>query len=403
MKNLRSFFADSFRLIFKGGAVFYAWMTILTLIALHGFYWYLQQVQNGLQITGMTDHVSWGLYISNFTFFVGIAAAAVMLVIPLYVFGDKNFKNAVLIGEGVAVSALVMCLLYVTVDVGRPDRLWHLIPGLGFFNWPRSMLAWDVMVLNGYLLLNLLIPFYILYSKYCQREPNHKVYVPFVFLSVIWAISIHTVTAFLYAGLSSKPYWNSSILGPRFLASAFSAGPAFIALILGFIRRYTRYEIAEEVFSKLGIIMTVAAQINLFLLGCEIFKEFYTNDHHSLSAKYLFFGLGEHRALVPWIWSSIGLNLLATATLTIHRLRATRPIFYAACVVLIVAIWIEKGLGLIIPGFIPSPQGEIVEYVPTYPEISITIGIFAIGLIVMTCLVRVAIPIMNGELHRRSV
>ncbi|EKD41552.1 MAG: hypothetical protein ACD_73C00663G0001, partial [uncultured bacterium] len=189
MKKLTNFFTDGFRIIFQGGRNFYIWMTLLTVLAVNGLFHYIGQVGEGLSATGMTDQVSWGLYISNFTFFVGVAAAAVMLVIPLYVFGDRDFKKAVLIGEGVAVSALIMCLMFVTVDLGRPDRLWHMFPGVGLFNWPSSLLAWDVIVLNGYLALNLLIPFYLLFSKYHQREPNRKIYVPFVLLSVVWAIS----------------------------------------------------------------------------------------------------------------------------------------------------------------------------------------------------------------------
>lgn len=407
------FFSDAIKIIFKGSYKFYLWMSALTVIACVGFGCYLHQLNEGLIVTGLTDQVSWGLYISNFTFFVGIAAAAVMLIIPLYVFGDKNFGNAVLIGEGLAVSALVMCLLFVVVDMGRPDRLWHMLPFIGYFNWPQSLLAWDVVVLNGYLLLNLFIPFYILRCKYIGKKPNKKIYVPFIFLSIFWAVGIHTVTAFLYAGLKSKPFWNTSILGPRFLASAFTAGPALIVMLLGSIQQYTftRYkkshsahylQIKKSVFDKLSIIITVAAQINLFLLGCEIFKEFYSNSHHSLSAKYLFFGLEGYHSLVPWIWSSISINLIATILLTFHVYRKNKIILYGCSFALFIAIWIEKGLGLIIPGFIPSPMGEIVEYFPTWVEIGVSFGILAIGLLVLTCLIRVAVPIIVGELSYKN-
>jgi Ni/Fe-hydrogenase subunit HybB-like protein len=394
------FLQDGFKVIFKGGSKFYIWMTILTLIVIHGLYCYGQQLTHGLAITGMSDYVSWGLYISNFTFFVGIAAAAVILIVPLYVFNDQNFRNGVLIGEGLAVASLVMCLLYVVADMGQPQNLWHLIPFIGHFNWPKSMLAWDVIVLNGYLALNLFIPMYLLYKKYTKQEANKKLYLPFIALSIIWAVSIHTVTAFLYAGLSAKPFWNTSILGPRFLASAFSAGPALIAILLGFIQRYTDFDIKQEVINKLGIIITIAAQINLFLLFSELFVEFYSDSHHSLSAKYLFFGIDGHNALVPWIWTSIIVNVIATATLSIHKLRNNQRIFYLTSFALVVAIWIEKGLGLIIPGFIPNQMGQIVEYIPSYQEIGVTLGIASVGLIIMTCLVRVAIPIELGRLSK---
>jgi molybdopterin-containing oxidoreductase family membrane subunit len=403
VKVLFSFFKDAIILAAKGSKHYYFWMISLLVIILFGTYHYGLQLSEGLAITGMHDHVSWGLYISNFTFLVGLAAAAVMLVLPAYVLDDTDFKGAVLIGEGVAVAALIMCLLFVVVDMGRPDRLWHMLTSS--FNFPDSILTWDVIVLNGYLALNIFVPFYILMKHYKGEVPETKKYLPFVLLSVFWAIGIHTVTAFLYAGLKSRPFWNSSILGIRFLASAFSAGPAFIVLALAFIKKNTAYNILETTIDKLGFIITVAAQINLFLLGSEMFKEFYSDSAHSISAKYLFFGYHGKHALVPWIWSAIALNIFATVGLTImgyHRAHEkkspkSRNLFYLFSGLLFVGIWIEKGMGLIIPGFLPNPMGEIIEYSPTFSEIAISLGIWAIGLFIMTILIKVAIPIELGE------
>ena len=398
---LKSFLLDALNAVTKGGIRYHIWMGSLTLIMLFGAYAYSIQLEYGLQVTGMNDHVSWGLYISNFTFLVGVAAAAVMLVLPTYILKDMDFSKAVLIGEGMAVSALIMCLSFVTVDMGGPARLWHIIPGIGVFNWPQSMLAWDVLVLNGYLLLNLLIPFYILFTRYSNKTPEKKYYVPFVILSVGWAFGIHLVTAFLYAGLIAKPFWNSSLLGPRFLASAFAGGPALMIIALGVIRKFTIYDIKDETINKLALIITVAAQINLVMLGSEIFKEFYAPTEHSASAMYLFFGLHGHNALVPWIWTAIVLNIIATVCLTLHPVRSNLNLLFPVCGLLFLAIWIEKGMGLIIPGFIPSPLGEIVEYTPSWVEISITTGIWALGAFVFTILIRVAIPIELG--HSRYI
>jgi molybdopterin-containing oxidoreductase family membrane subunit len=374
-------------------------MGSLTLVMVLGGVAYGIQLREGLGVTGMSDHVSWGLYISNFTFLVGLAAAAMMLVLPAYVLEDVDFGKAVLIAEGVAVAALVMCLLFVVVDIGNPLAAWHLAPGIGFLNWPRSLLAWDVIVLNGYLVLNLVIPFYILYSHYRGIHPERRKYLPFMYLAVIWAVSIHLVTAFLLAGLPARPFWNTALLGPRFLASAFTAGPAFVIVLLWFIQRETRYPIGEGVVRKLSIITTVAAQINLVMLFSELFYKFYSPTHHGINARYLFFGLPGHRALVPWIWTAIGLNVLATLVLMAHPLRKNPRWLIPACVVLFLGIWIEKGIGLVIPGFVPSPLGEVVEYVPTLVEIGVTLGIWATGLFVLTVLVKVAIPIELGEVR----
>ena len=399
LKHLKHFLRTGLDSATRGGRRYHVWMGALTLVMLVGAYGYSVQIREGLVVTGMSDHVSWGLYISNFTFLVGLAAAAVMLVLPAYVLKDVDFSKAVLIAEGVAVAALTMCLAFVVADLGNPLRAWHLIPVVGLLNWPRSMLAWDVLVLNGYLTLNLLVPFYILYSHFRGEQPDKRKYLPFVYLSVFWAVSIHMVTAFLFAGLPARPFWNSSLMGPRFLASAFSAGPAFMIVTLWFIRQETAYPIAGTAFTKLAMITTVAAQINLIMLGSEIFKEFYFPTEHSMSAQYLFFGLGEHRALVVWIWTSILLNLSATIALTLHPIRRSRKSLIAACIVLFVAIWMEKGMGLVIPGFVPSPLGEIVEYGPTWVEFSVTAGIWAMGLFVFTVLVRVALPIELGQLR----
>jgi molybdopterin-containing oxidoreductase family membrane subunit len=397
--HLRAFLLSALESATSGGRRYHLWMGALTLVMLAGGFAYSLQLREGLVVTGMNDHVSWGLYISNFTFLVGLAAAAMMLVLPAYVLRDVDFAHAVLIAEGVAVAALLMCLAFVVVDLGGPLNGWHLIPGIGILNWPRSLLAWDVVVLNGYLLLNLAIPFYILYSHYTGRSPEKRKYVPFVYLSVFWAVSIHMVTAFLLAGLPARPFWNTSLLGPRFLASAFTAGPAFMILLLGFIRAHTDYEIKDVTLGKLAMITTVAAQINLVMLGSEIFKEFYFPTHHSINAQYLFFGIEGHRRLVPWIWTALALNVGSTAVLTLHPLRRDPRWLMPACAVLFLAIWAEKGMGLVIPGFVPSPLGEIVEYLPTWVELAVTLGIWAMGLFVLTVLVKVALPIELGQLR----
>lgn len=398
--HLRAFILSSLRSATSGERRYHMWMGSLTVIMLIGLYGYVFQVIHGLGVTGMNDHVSWGLYISNFAFLVGLAAAAVILVQPAYVLKDVDFGRAVLIAEGVAVSALVMCLAFVIANSpGHPGKWWRLTPIVGLLNWPSSMLAWDVIMLNGYLVLNVVIPFYILYSHFTGREPEKKKYVPFIYISVFWAVSIHLVTAFLFAGLPARPLWNSALLGPRFLASAFTAGPAFMILLLGFIQAETKFPIAEKAIAKLATALAVTSQINMVMLLSEIFYKFYAPTHHNINARYLYFGIDGHHALVPWIWTGIGLNLVATIALMIHPLRRNLRWLMPACAMLFVGIWIEKGIGLVIPGFIPSPLGEIVEYTPTWVELSVTVGIWALGLFVLTVLVRVALPIELGEVR----
>jgi Ni/Fe-hydrogenase subunit HybB-like protein len=323
-----------------------------------------------------------------------MAAAAVMLVIPVYIYKNRELHDLVIFGELLAVAAIIMALLFVTVDLGRPDRFHHLMLR---FNFPISMLTWDVISLNGYLLLNLHICGYLVYCAYRKREPGKVFYIPFVFVAIVWAISIHTSTAFLYSGLGGRPFWNSAVVAPRFLASAFAAGPAFLILTLTVLNRFTSYPVAPKAFMTLRVVVAIALSINMFLLGSEAFTEFYTDSAHGASAHYLFLGLSGRSALVPWIWGAVALNMIALVLLYLPVSRNLK-VLQAACVMLIVGIWIEKGMGMIVPAFVPTPLGEIVEYTPTPNEWLVTAGITAFGFLVFTILVRVTIPVLSGKL-----
>ncbi len=391
------FLRDGVHAMFTGGRGYWMWLGFLGAIVFAGLVAWSVQLGNGLIVTGMSDQVSWGFYISNFAFLVGIAAAAVLLVIPAYVFHRKDIKSVVLIGEGLAVAAVVSAMLFVIVDIGRPDRLLHTIPGIGRFHWPESMLAWDILVLNGYLLLNLAIPCYVHYCHYRGREPMLKAYFPFVVLAMFWAISIHTVTAFLFAANSARPFWNIALLAPRFIATAFVSGPALIILVLQVLRSTTRYPVPDSVIDTLALIMTVALQTSLFFAGAELFTDFYNEGEHAASVRYLYFGLDGASALSPLVWTALAMNIAAVLILTINPLRRRRTLLNMACLLAFTGIWIEKGVGLVIPGFIPTPLGEVFEYSPTTLELVLSAGIWAFGTLLFTLLARASIAISLGD------
>ena len=402
MKLLR-FFADSLREMFRGPPGYWAWLGGLAMVVAVGAWNYLDQIRDGLVITGMSDQVSWGFYIANFAFLVGIAAAAVLLVIPAYLFDRKDVKEVVLVGEGMAVAAVIMAMTFVMLDLGHPERLWHALPGIGRFNFPHSLLAWDIVVLSGYLVLNIAIPFYILFTRYRGHEPNFNLYFPLVVIAMFWAVSIHTVTAFLFSANPSRPFWHTALLGPRFIASAFASGPALIIMVLQAVRKFTDYPVSQSVIDLLALIMTFALQISVFFVGVELFTDFYNEGAHAASIHYLFLGIGDFGALRPWIWSALTMNVTAMIILMIHPLRRNIVTLNIACVLAFIGIWIEKGMGLVIPGFIPTPLGEIFEYTPTGKELLITAGVWALGVLVFTLVTRPVIAIQVGRLRYEKV
>ncbi len=401
-RQFGAFVRGSLALVLQGNLAYWAWMGFLAVLCVSGFTAFLQQSRVGLVLTAMRDQVSWGFYIGNFTFLVGVAAAAVVLVIPAYVYDWKPIREIVIIGELLAISALLMCLLLVLADVGRPDRFWHLLPPLGHLNFPRSLLAWDVVVLNFYLLLNLVVVTHLLYRAFHGRPYEKRLVEPLVLLSIPSAVGIHTVTAFLYNGLSARPYWNSSILVPQFLASAFCSGPAILLIVLQLLRRFTSFEIRDEAIWKIAELMAYAMFVNLLLHGSEAFKEYYSNSQHLLYTRYWFSGLGQHRTLVPYAWSAVALNLLAFLLFIVPAARRHWLTLNLGCLAIYSGCYIEKGMGLIIPGLTPDVLGEIYEYSPSLVELRVAAGAFALGFLVFTLMLKVAVPILLGEFQGRE-
>jgi molybdopterin-containing oxidoreductase family membrane subunit len=371
------FARGSLKLILRGNRMYWTWLAFLGALIVSGALAYSRQVEIGLGLTAMRDQVSWGFYIGNFTFLVGVAAAAVVLVIPAYIYDWKPIREIVIYGELLAISAITMCLLFVLVDIGRPDRFWHLIPPFGFLNFPSSILAWDVLVLNLYFILNFSVATHILYRAFHGKHYIKRLVVPLVLLSVPMAVGIHTVTAFLYNGLAARPYWNSSILAPQFLASAFCSGPAILLIVLQVLRRFTRFEIQDAAIWKIAELMAYAMFLNLFLHGAEAFKEFYSNTQHLLFTRYWYFGVGGHHTLVPYAWSAVALNLLAFGLFISPAARRNFLTLNIGCLATYAGVYIEKGMGLIIPGLTPDTLGEIYEYYPTVTELRVAAGIFA--------------------------
>ncbi|MAD86544.1 MAG: menaquinol oxidoreductase [Deltaproteobacteria bacterium] len=375
-----------------GNKVYWSWVAILLALILLGINSYSQQLTYGLTVTGMGRDVSWGVYIAQFTFFVGVAASAVMVVLPYYLHDYKEFGKIVIIGEFLAVSAATICLLFIIADMGHPDRVFYVL----LYPHPNSMVFWDVQVLNGYLLINIVSGWTVLEAERKGISPPNWVK-PIIYLSIVWAVSIHTVTAFLYAGTPGRHLWLTAVLAPRFLASAFAVGPSLLILISFILRKFADFDVGDKAIRKLATIATYAAIANFFFVGAELFTAFYSNiPGHKHSLQYLFFGLDGKYQLVPWMWFSMIVGIVSVLIMLYQQCRPSQKLLIASCSGIVVSLWIDKGIGLIIGGFVPSPMEEVVEYFPTFIEITVTLGIWAIGLLILTALLKVAVAVKKA-------
>jgi Ni/Fe-hydrogenase subunit HybB-like protein len=378
----------------KGDKLYRTWVFSLLAVIGVGFACYLLQLNRGLTITGMSRDVSWGLYIAQFTFLVGVAASAVMVVLPYYLHDVKVFGKITILGEFLAVACVTMCLLFIVVDLGKPMRLLNVL----LYPTPNSVLFWDMIVLNGYLFLNIIIGWNVLEGE--RKGIHYPNWVkPLIYTSIPWAVSIHTVTAFLYAGLPGRHYWLTAIMAARFLASAFASGPSLLILLCFIVKRFTKFDAGKEAIRNLSIIVTYAMIISVFFVGLEVFTAFYSQiPGHMASLKYLFIGLEGHGKLMPFMWLFALLAVVALVLLINPKTRENETTLKIACAATFVSMWLEKGLGLIVAGFIPNPFEKVREYVPTPPEALIVLAVWATGFLVLTILYKIAITVKEENM-----
>ncbi len=373
----------------KGTKSYWLWILSLSIIIFVGLLFYLEQLDYGLGLTGLNRDVTWGFYIAQLTFLVGVAASGVMVVLPYYLHNYKVFGKLTILGEFLAIASVAMCVLFVVVDVGQPYRMMNLF----LYPSPESLLFWDTVVLSGYLVLNVIISRKVLDSERKSIPPPNWLK-PIIIISIPWAISIHTVTAFLYSGLAARPFWMTAILAPRFLASAFASGPALLLVMCLVLKKITKFDPGKEAVQKLALIITYAMAANIFFILMELFTAFYSGiPEHLTHFQFLFVGLEGNTSLVPWMWISVVLGITALTCLFVPKLKQNENILFGICLAIFLSIWIDKGLGMVVTGFIPSPLGEVASYWPTIPELMISLGIWAIGFFIITVFYKVTLSL----------
>lgn len=371
-------------LALKGSKRYYGWIAFLLVLIGIGSMAYLNQLMVGMKITGMSRDVSWGFYISQFTYLVGLAASGVMIVLPNYFHSYKTNKHMVIFGEFMAIAACIMCMLFIAVDVGQPTRMLNVM----LHPTPNSILFWDMTVLIGYLSLNLLVGWTCLQADRANL-PHPKWLKPFIYVSILWAFSIHTVTAFLYQGLPGRHYWLTAILAARFLASAFCSGPAILLLVMMVTEKFTTFKMAKNALTTLVKIIMYAMCVNMFFFLLEIFTSFYSNiPGHMHPILYLF----EHAptGLVALMWTFIAFATISITMLVTPRFRNNLKLLPYTLVILVIATWIDKGLGLLIGGFNPTPFETFSTYWPTGKELLVSMMVYSIGALIVTVLFKIA-------------
>jgi molybdopterin-containing oxidoreductase family membrane subunit len=263
---------------------------------------------------------------------------------------------------------------------------------------PRSVMFYDMCVLIGYLCINLVVGWTTLGAERKGTPPPAWVK-PIIYLSIPWAVSIHTVTAFLYAGLPGRHLWLSAIMAARFLASAFAAGPAILLLLCFIVRRVSKFNPDPEggAFQSLVKIIRYAMIANVFFYILELFTAFYSGvPEYSAPLRYIFVGIDGHANLVPFMWTAVVLAFVGILLL-VFPTRKNSVLLPIALLSIIIANWIDKGMILIVAGFVPNSFERVIEYTPTLNEISVTLAIYAIGALLVTVLYKIAISVREEK------
>lgn len=383
-----------------GSPAYLSMLTGLLLIAAYGLYlWVFVQhapvllgaESGGLVFTGMSDHVLWGLYISFFIFWVGVAAAGIMFGIGAYVFRSPGFTRIAVLGEAMAIIALVIVILLLVVDLGRPIRALFLLPRLPNL---RSMLDWDFVVLTGYLVINAVGYLYTVHNYRQDRGLPERFVVPFIVVAAPFAISIHTVTAFISQALVARPAWHSPLLAPRYVATAFASGPALLLIALYIAERCVRgFRVDFEVYRKTMYVVVGSLIVGLYFTASEMQEVFWYTTEPLKRMQVLALVSGESvwwLGLLFWLWVSVG-AAAAISPVVSPSVRGTKEGVVAVSIMAVVAVVAEKTFTIILPAFIPDVLGQVVGYEPTPVEVFITLGVHALGFALFAVLAKAAI------------
>jgi Ni/Fe-hydrogenase subunit HybB-like protein len=360
-----------------------------------GFISWLREVHLGSGLmTGLSRDVTWGLHVGQLTFFVGVAASAVMVTLPYYLHDFKAFGKVAILGEFLAVSAVLISMLSVFAIMGQPTRIWNVL----LYATPNSIIFWDLVVLSTYLTLNILCGWTVLGAERKGVPPPAWIK-PFLFFAIIWAPLIHMVTAFIFAGLPGRHHWLTSLQAAHFLATAFAAGPALLIILSMIVKKAGRFDPGSIAIQTLAKIATYALIIHIFFIGLEFFTAFYSGIPGNMrTLEYLYTGLEGHTELVPVMWTSSILALTGLVLLLTPAARKNDKALFLAALAVFISIWLDKGFCFVVSGFIPNPFERVTGYWPTLNEFFVAAGCWGVGFLTLTILYKIVISVREESI-----
>jgi Ni/Fe-hydrogenase subunit HybB-like protein len=371
---------------------YWSGIALIGMLIATGCYCYLQQLHYGLGITGLGRDVTWGLYIAQFAIAEGLAASAVIVLLPGFLHGASGFDRIALPGVLVAIASITMCMLFIVVDLGQPARVFNVL----LHPTPTSVMFWDMVSLGGYLALNIAIALALLDARRTGLAAPGWLR-PLVLLSIPWGFAVHAVSAFLLGGLAARPLWFTTILAPRFLASAFASSAGLLVLICLTLRRLARFDAGATTVRALGSVMAYALSFSLFFLLVEVFATLLGQVPEQMAAlTFQYLGLEGRAPLAPLMWLSTVLLLAALVVLLTPRLRGREAPLALAAVLVLGGLGLDKGYSFVIGGFAPTPLGAIPDYAPTLLEWGIVAGVWGIGALIVVVCYRVALAARPG-------
>lgn len=365
----------------KEGVAFYGWTAVLIFfMAVAVYAWYVQ-FSEGLIVTDMRDVVMWGLYIANYSFFLGISAGSLIISAVAYVFDLERYKQVSRIAVVIATICGILAMVFILVDLGHPERAvveMILTPN------PASMFISDFIMLSLYLLVCIIYGWTAIRGK--GNELRTKALATIAIILAILAIG---VSSWVFGFVKARPMWSSALLTPLFISSAFVSGIALVIFTAILASRFTKIEVEPTLLSDLGKILAILIPIDLFLLLTETVTVWYAEIPSHVETTSLLL-TGPYSTL---FWSEVVVGAFVPFLILAYpRTRKSISVLAIASVLVMVGVFVKK-FNLVVPGLSlqtlgilgGSPLGELMgTYSPTWVEWAIVAGLYALGMFLFT-------------------